>query len=164
MGRRGFRAFWNPCANERGSERYVDERAQSTEAAQRPLTTVEDLAQRVLERKRTVRLTGLRGAARAVVAAQLVRAHGDRPVLILVPTSKDGDGFINDLRASLGEEEEGSSGRVRPFPRHDPQPYERFSPQPVIVAQRMAVLNRWLARPPPESSGPVPPGPRPGVH
>ncbi len=141
----------------------MDERAQSTEAAQRPLTTVEDLAQRVLERKRTVRLTGLRGAARAVVAAQLVRAHGDRPVLILVPTSKDGDGFINDLRASLGEEEEGSSGRVRPFPRHDTQPYERFSPQPFVVAQRMDVLYRWLASPPPESSGPVRTEPAPVV-
>jgi len=51
------------------------------------------------------------------------------------------------LRAALGEPEEG--GRVREFPRHDTQPYERFSPQPFLVAQRMDVLYRWLASPKP---------------
>jgi transcription-repair coupling factor (superfamily II helicase) len=98
---------------------------------------------RVMQRERPVHLVGLRGAARAVVTAQLVRAQGERPVLVLVPTAKAGDAFVDDLRAALGES--GDDGRVRPFPRPDTQPYERFSPQPFLVAQRMDVLYRWLA-------------------
>src|SRR5512145_2997831 len=100
-----------------------------------------------MQRRGAVRLSGLRGAARAVATAQLVRAHGDRPVLAIVPTAKSSDAFAPDLRAALGEGESG--GRVRVFPRHDTQPYERFSPQPFLVAQRMDVLYRWLATPPP---------------
>jgi transcription-repair coupling factor (superfamily II helicase) len=98
---------------------------------------------RVLQRARPVVLSGLRGAARALVAAHLARAHGDRPVLVLVPSAKAADAFEADLRAALGEPAEG--GRVRGFPRHDTHPYERFSPQPFLVAQRMDVLYRWLA-------------------
>jgi transcription-repair coupling factor (superfamily II helicase) len=68
-------------------------------------------------------------------------------VLVIVPSAKAGDAFVGDLRAALGEPGEG--GRVRAFPRHDTQPYERFSPQPFLVAQRMDVLYRWLATPAP---------------
>src|SRR5215510_13232967 len=110
------------------------------------LETLEDVVARVGARDGAVRLTGLRGAARAVAIAHLVRAHGERPALVLVPTSKACDAALLDLRAALGEDEGG--GRVRAFPRHDTQPYERFSPQPFLVAQRMDVLYRWLATPP----------------
>jgi transcription-repair coupling factor (superfamily II helicase) len=103
---------------------------------------LEKLARELLSREAAVRLTGLRGAARAVAAAELARAHGDRPLLVLVPSAKAGDRFAEDLRTALGEPEE---GRVRPFPRHDTHPYERFSPQPFVVAHRMDVLYRWLA-------------------
>jgi len=109
------------------------------------LESLDDVVARVMQRERPVRLTGLRGAARAAVAAHLVRAHGARPALVLVPTAKAGDAFVDDLRAALGEP--GVGGRVRAFPRHDTQPYERFSPQPFVVAQRMDVLYRWLASP-----------------
>jgi transcription-repair coupling factor (superfamily II helicase) len=108
-----------------------------------------------------VRLTGLRGAARGVVAAHLVRAHGDRPVLVLVPTAKAADLFLDDLSAALGEPPEGE--RVRAFPRHDTQPYERFSPQPFLVAQRMDVLYRWLASARPEADAIASPDPAPVV-
>jgi transcription-repair coupling factor (superfamily II helicase) len=97
----------------------------------------------VRARAGAVCFTGLRGAARAVVGARLVQAHGDRPVLFLVASSKAGDALVDDLRAALGEPEAG--GRVRAFPRHDTPPYDRFSPQPFLVAQRMDVLYRWLA-------------------
>jgi transcription-repair coupling factor (superfamily II helicase) len=113
------------------------------ESESRPLRDLEDVVERVMARAGGVRLTGLRGAARAVVAAHLVRAHGDRPVLVLVPTAKAADAFVDDLRTALGEPE--PDGRIRAFPRHDTQPYERFSPQPFVVAQRMDVLYRWLA-------------------
>ncbi len=107
------------------------------------LQDLESVVARVQQRSRPVRLSGLRGAARAVVTAALVRAHADRPVLVLVPSAKAADAFLDDLRAALGEPLEG--GRVRGFPRHDTHPYERFSPQPFLVAQRMDVLYRWLA-------------------
>jgi transcription-repair coupling factor (superfamily II helicase) len=102
-----------------------------------------ELASGLLERRRAVRIAGLRGAARAVWVAQLARAHGDRPLLVIVPTAKAGDAFIADLACALGETP--GAGRLRPFPRYDTQPYERFSPQPFVVAQRMDVLYRWLA-------------------
>jgi len=116
--------------------------APESEAPQRA-ETLADVVERVLARTRPVRLTGLRGAARAVVGAHLVRAQESRPVLFAVPTARAADAFEADLRAALGEEAEG--GRVRAFPRHDTHPYERFSPQPFVVAQRMEVLYRWLA-------------------
>jgi transcription-repair coupling factor (superfamily II helicase) len=132
------------------SERYSE--------AQARVRDLPDVIARVLERDGPVRLTGLRGAARAVVVAHLVRAHGDRPVLVLVPTAKAGDAFLDDLRAALGEPPEGD--RVCAFPRYDTQPYERFSPQPFVVAQRMDALYRWLASPPPgdgaRAAGPGP--------
>jgi transcription-repair coupling factor (superfamily II helicase) len=124
-----------------------------------PLRSLEEVVERVAGRGRAVRITGLRGAARGVVGAHLVRAHGDRPVLFVTPTAKDADAFAADLRAALGEPAEGD--RVREFPRHDTQPYERFSPQPFLVAQRMDVLYRWLASPCPAAG--VAPEPAPVV-
>jgi transcription-repair coupling factor (superfamily II helicase) len=118
------------------------------------LETLDDVVGRVMERRGTVRLAGLRGAARAVATAHLVRAHGERPVLVLVPTAKASDAFVADLRAALGEGD--ANRRVRVFPRHDTQPYERFSPQPLLVAQRMDVLYRWLATPPAARAGAEP--------
>jgi transcription-repair coupling factor (superfamily II helicase) len=103
---------------------------------------------RIAARDRAVRITGLRGAARGLVGSHIVRAHGERPVLFVAATAKAGDALASDLRAALGEPEAG--GRVREFPRHDTQPYERFSPQPFVVAQRMDVLYRWLANPAPQ--------------
>ncbi len=104
--------------------------------------SLEQVVERVMARSGPLRLTGLRGAARAVLVAELARAQGERPLLVLVPSAKAGDAFVDDLRAALGEPED---GRVRPFPRHDTHPYERFSPQPFVVAQRMDVLYRLLA-------------------
>jgi transcription-repair coupling factor (superfamily II helicase) len=108
-----------------------------------PIRDMADAVGRILARTRPVRVTGLRGAARAVTVAHLVRGHGRRPVLVVVPTAKAADAFVEDLRQALGEAPE--DGRLRPFPRYDTQPYERFSPQPFLVAQRMDVLYRWLA-------------------
>ena len=112
---------------------------------------LKDVIERAMARTGPLRLTGLRGAARAVMVAQLARAHGDRPVLVLVPNAKAADAFIEDLRATLGK----AADRVRAFPRHDTQTYDRFSPQPFIVAQRMDVLYRWIAsaRAPEELNG-----------
>jgi transcription-repair coupling factor (superfamily II helicase) len=119
------------------------------------LQDLDGVAQRVSERAGAVRLTGLRASARAVVGAYLVKHHGDRPALFVAPSAKACDALVADLRAALGEPEEG--GRVRAFPRHDTHPYERFSPQPFLIAQRMDLLYRWLASAQPETrSEPAP--------
>ena len=115
---------------------------------------LERVLDRVRGREGPVCLTGLRGAARAAVGARLVEAHGERPVLFLTATSKGGDALLDDLRACLGEGSNGAPGRLRAFPRHDTPAFDRFSPQPFVVAQRMDVLYRWLASAPPA------PGPR----
>jgi transcription-repair coupling factor (superfamily II helicase) len=107
------------------------------------LRDLSDVLDRVLARRGAVHLMGLRGGGRAAVVAELVRAAGPRPVLCLTPTSKSGDALLEDLHAMLGES--GPEPRLRAFPRHDTLPFDRFSPQPPVVAQRMDVLYRLLA-------------------
>ena len=86
------------------------------------------------------RLTGLRGAANRVAASHLIRAHRDRPVLYVTPHSRAADAALLALRGLLGERE--GESRLHPFPRHDTLPFDRFSPQPFLVSQRMEVLHR----------------------
>ena len=86
------------------------------------------------------RLTGLRGAAGRVAAAHLIRAAGDAPVLYVTPHSRAADAAMLALRGLLGEREDAS--RIRAFPRHDTLPFDRFSPQPFLVSQRMEGLHR----------------------
>ena len=107
-----------------------------------------ELAERVVGRSGPVRIAGLRGAAKALASAQLVRAAGDLPVLFLTATAKQTDAFVEDLRAALGQPPPEEGGRVRPFPHHDTTPYDRFSPQAFVIAQRMDVLYRWAASEP----------------
>ncbi len=100
------------------------------------------LAARSRGRAGPVHWTGLRGAARAVVGARLVEAHPDGPALFLAANAKEADALLDDLRTALGEPPAEEGGRVRPFPRHDTSPYDRFSPQAFVTAQRMDVLHR----------------------
>jgi transcription-repair coupling factor (superfamily II helicase) len=104
---------------------------------------LEAIVARLGKRTGAVRLTGLRGASRALLGAELVRSQGERPTLFLTATSKRADALRDDLRTVLGERE--GEERTRTFPRHDTLPYDHFSPQPYVVAQRMAVLYQWLA-------------------
>ncbi len=122
--------------------RSEDDLADPPEKTQR-LETLDDVIAGAVSRRNGTRLTGLRGSARAIIAARLARAHSGRPVLVITPDSKSADRLLEDLRFALGEVETG--GRVRAFPRPDVHSYERFSPQPFVVAQRMDVLYRWLA-------------------
>jgi transcription-repair coupling factor (superfamily II helicase) len=92
------------------------------------------------EQGKLSRLTGLRGASNRVAASHLIRAHGDRPVLYLTADSRAADAATVALRGMLGEREDES--RIRNFPRHDTLPFDRFSPQPFLVSQRMEVLHR----------------------
>ncbi|MBK7949827.1 MAG: transcription-repair coupling factor [Deltaproteobacteria bacterium] len=87
-----------------------------------------------------LRITGLRGAAGRVAASHLIRAHGDRPVLYVTADSRAADAAREALQGLLGERD--GESRLRAFPRHDTLPFDRFSPQPFVVAQRMEVLHR----------------------
>jgi transcription-repair coupling factor (superfamily II helicase) len=98
-----------------------------------------------------VRLQGLRGGARAATIVRLADAHAELPTLVLTVGAKETDRLVDDLRAAFGEE---GDLRVRPFPHPDAGPYDRFSPQPLVVAQRMEVLHR-LAAPLPGEPPPV---------
>ena len=104
--------------------------------------SLDEIKRAVEKRSSPVQVGGVRGAARALVAAELIRAQAKRPVLVLTAHSRAADALAEDLRLALGEPE--GETRVVPFPRHDTLPYERFSPQPFVVAQRMAVLFEML--------------------
>ncbi|MDE0886617.1 MAG: transcription-repair coupling factor [Myxococcota bacterium] len=101
------------------------------------------LALEIADRTSPVDLSGLRGTARSVATAELIRAHPGRPVLVLGASAKRCDALADDLRTVLGEESD--SRRLCRFPRHDTLPYDRFSPQAFLTAQRMDVLYRWLS-------------------
>ena len=79
------------------------------------LQNLDAVAQRIAERAGAVRLTGLRGSARAVVGAHLVKHHGDGPVLFVAPSAKACDALVADLRAALGDPEEGGSSTTYPY-------------------------------------------------
>ncbi len=111
---------------------------------ERPPRSFDELTARVIARSGVVRLTGLRGASRAWAGAALVRAVAPKPVLFLAPDAKSADALLEDVRVMLGEAAPEEGGLVRPFPRPDTLPYDRFSPQPFVTAQRMDVLYRWL--------------------
>jgi len=112
-----------------------------------PPRNLEELLERVLARSGPVRATGLRGAARALVAARLARASAPAPTLVLAPDAKGADALLDDLIAFTGEPPPEEGGKVRAFPRPDTLPYDRHSPQPFVVAQRMDALYRLLAEP-----------------
>jgi hypothetical protein len=111
--------------------------------------SLEQIARKLTARETSVCLTGLKGAARSAAFAELVRAHGERPILVIGASSKACDALGEDLRAALGGAEAEPGRRVRSFPRHDTLPYERFSPHPIPGAQA-----RRAASPPRSRSAP----------
>ena len=71
----------------------------------KPIRALAELAEQVVGRSGPVRIVGLRGAAKALASAQLVRAAGDSPVLFLTTTAKQTNAFAEDLRAAALEVE-----------------------------------------------------------
>ncbi len=116
-----------------------------------PQSRLSELAARAAQRAGPLRWVGLRGSARAIAIARLLEAHPGVPALVLTVGAKASDAMLEDLRTALGEPPPEAGGRVRAFPPPDTAPYDRFSPQPFVVAQRMDVLHRLAAAdgPPP---------------
>ena len=100
------------------------------------------LAQRVETREGPVQVSGLRGASGSALMAECIRAHPGRPVLVLGHSAKASDTVRANLESVLGEREKPS--RLHTLPRHDTLPFDRFSPQPFLVARRMDVIYRWM--------------------
>ncbi|MFP6655986.1 MAG: CarD family transcriptional regulator, partial [Myxococcota bacterium] len=103
-------------------------------------TPFDRLVRKAQESGSLLRLTGLRGSANRVAACHLIRAHGERPVLYVTAHSRAADAAALALQGMLGERPDQT--RIRHFPRHDSLPFDRFSPQPFVVGQRMEVLHR----------------------
>jgi len=103
---------------------------------------LQEIARRILRRRSRLSVLGLRGGARMALLARLVEAAAGRSVLVLVRDAKQADRLVEDLRAALGEVPPEEGGRVRPYPHPDTPPYDRFSPQLFVTAQRMDVLYR----------------------
>src|SRR5947207_3028181 len=90
-----------------------------------------------------LRLSGLRGAARAFLLARgLVRAP--RPTLCLLPSAEAAEAFADDLRLFLGGE--GSRGqRVHLYPAWDVPAFEGLSPSNETLAAQVEGLYYLLA-------------------
>ena len=88
--------------------------------------------------RRPLRLTaGVPDTAKAVVVASLARAV-ETPLLAIVPREDRAEALADELSAWLGE-----TAAVVPFPQRDALPYERLTPDPEAVRQRlMALLPR----------------------
>ena len=132
---------WHPARGPRPAPEPGG-RAWRDRLARDRVKSLEDIAGWVRERQGPVRLHGLRGSAHAAVLARLAEAHPGAPMLVLAEGAKAVDGLAEELRFALGEPPPDQGGRVRPFPAPDTPPYDRFSPQPFVVAQRMDVLYR----------------------
>ncbi len=111
-------------------------------ASGRTAQPLDALAARIAKRRGPVRVCGLRGVAQVLVAARIIEAHAQRPALLVTESAKQNDRVLEDLRVALGEPPPARGGRVRAFPHPDTRPYDRFSPQPFVVAQRLDVLHR----------------------
>ncbi len=130
------------------NESRHDETRARIRAAERKLPKI---AEAVARRKTPQRIGGLAGAARAVAAARLIEAHPEGPVLVVCGGAKESDRMAAELGAALGEainarQGAGAESRLRAFPHPDTRPYDRFSAQPFITAQRMDALHRLAAR------------------
>lgn len=73
-----------------------------------------------------------------------VLAQATRPVLVVTPRSSDAVKLADSIGAYLGED------RVCVFPAWETLPFERLSPQPQLVGQRLHVLHRLTAQTAPD--------------
>jgi len=86
-------------------------------------------------------LLGVSDGAKAAVLAALSR-DGAQPTLVIVPRPQHAEALVDEMRAWLGPAE---GARVMLFPERDALPYERLTPDPEDVRQRLNVLDALAA-------------------
>ncbi|MEX0749173.1 MAG: CarD family transcriptional regulator, partial [Dehalococcoidia bacterium] len=86
-------------------------------------------------------MVGVSDGAKATVLAALARDAG-RAMLIIVPKPQHADALAEELQAWLGTQ---GRDRVMLFPERDALPYERLSPDPDDVRQRLNALDALAA-------------------
>jgi transcription-repair coupling factor (superfamily II helicase) len=99
-----------------------------------------------------VRLLEAEGAAGAYLVARMAAEHAG-PVLWIAPAREQADrtrldlaAFVPPVGAALADATPESAGvSVWSLPAYDTPPFDRFSPQPEVEAQRMSALYRLLA-------------------
>src|ERR1035437_1871587 len=87
------------------------------------------------------RVQGLKGGARAYFVWRFL-AQYPRPALLVLPSAKDAEAFVEDLRFFFGEDESAPpfSRRIHYFPAWDIVPFEDLSPTAETVAARVEGL------------------------
>jgi len=91
------------------------------------------------------RVQGLKGGARAYFVWRFLH-HAPRPSLIVVPSAKEAETFVEDLRFFHGEQETAPpfARRIHYFPAWDVMPFEDLSPTADAVAARIEGLYHLL--------------------
>ncbi len=101
-----------------------------------------------LDDDRRVRMSGVRGPARAAAVAALARRL-KRPLLVFAATAAEADLLAQDIRFFLGESAEAELGdkRVHVLPAWDTAPFAPMSPSAEVVAQRIEGLHHLRSEP-----------------
>ena len=91
--------------------------------------------------KRLWRVQGLKGGARAFFVWRFLSQY-PRPSLIVLPTAKQAEAFVEDLRCFYGEDESAPpfARRIHYFPAWDVTPFEDLSPPAETIAARIEGL------------------------
>jgi transcription-repair coupling factor (superfamily II helicase) len=94
--------------------------------------------------RRLWRVQGLKGGARAYVVWRFLDQY-PRSALIVLPSAKEAEAFVDDLRFFSGEEDTASpfARRVHYFPAWDVVPFEDLSPTAETVAARIEGLYHF---------------------
>jgi transcription-repair coupling factor (superfamily II helicase) len=91
--------------------------------------------------RRLWRVQGLKGGARAYFVWRFLAQH-PRPSLIVLPSAKAAEAFVDDLRFFWHEDESAPpfSRRIHYFPAWDVVPFEDLSPTAEVIAARIEGL------------------------
>jgi len=91
--------------------------------------------------QRPWRVRGLQGGARAFFIWRAL-THSPQPVLIVLPSAKDAETFVDALRFLFAEDDNAPpfARRIHYFPAWDVVPFEDLSPTPDTVAARIEGL------------------------
>jgi transcription-repair coupling factor (superfamily II helicase) len=95
--------------------------------------------------RRLWRVQGLKGGARPFFVWRFLAQH-PRPALVVLPSGKEAEAFVDDLRFFHGEDESAPpfARRIHYFPAWDVAPFEDLSPTAETVAARIEGLYHLL--------------------